>query len=392
MKTLRVFIVIDFYLGPSGGTERQLQLLIEGLVERGHEVRLFVLHPTEFSSNGTGLACPIECLAVGSIASADTTRRMLAFRRRVKAERPDVVHAFFNDAAILVPMYCKMRGVRVFTSRRDMGYWYTPGYLRALRVANLRVDHILCNAQAVADEVRRREHVRPGQLQVIYNACHVPVVPPIPPHAPVDTQNGPPAPEVCLVANIRRIKRVEDLIRAAAIVGSVVPEMRFRVVGARADDDYFVELSALAEQLHVTDRLVFMPPTTTPTKSIRECQIGVLTSASEGLSNTLMEYMACGLPVVCSDVGGNPELVEHGVQGLRYPVGDVDALAAHLIGLCRDPLLRARMGEQGQQRMAKFSLDRMVDLFSSVYRGVPSESQLIARGTGESPTVPPPVT
>lgn len=386
--SLRIFFVIDRYVGPSGGTERQLQLLIEGLVALGHEVRLFVLHATEFSTAGPGLACPIECLSISSILSADTTRRMLAFRRRIRTERPDVVHAFFNDAAILVPVYCKMRGVRVVTSRRDMGYWYTPAYIRALRVANFRVDSIVCNAHAVAGEVRRWERVRADKLRVIHNACHVPVARSLPPATLPSDESGSPSIEICLLANIRRIKRVEDFVHAAAIVNAEFPEVRFRVIGARADDEYFMELQAQVKISNLADKFMFMSASSTPIEIIRKCQIGVLTSASEGLSNTLMEYMACGLPVVCSDVGGNPELVEHGVEGFRYPAADVESLAGHLSTLCRDPVLRAQMGDHGRQRMAQFSLDRMIDEFCRVYRGMTTRSESLALATGASSTAP----
>lgn len=366
---MRIYFVIDLYHGPSGGTERQLQLLVSGLVADGHDVRLFVLRQTGFTANGNTFPCPIECLDVGSMASLSTAAKMLAFRRRIKRDRPDAVHAFFNDAAVLVPIFCKLSGVRVFTSRRDMGYWYTPAYLRALAVANRRVDRILCNARAVAEEVRRRERSRPGQIQVIPNACHVSVDEPASPLLVQEDQD--PIIGVCLVANVRRIKRIEDLLQAAALVCSVQTGVRFTIVGAHPDTAYFAELERIVAELDLAEFVEFLPDCDSPLTIIKKSDIGVLTSSSEGMSNTIMEYMACGLAVVCSDVGGNPELVQHGREGYCYPVGAVDQLAAYILELCRSPELRRHIGERGRARAQQFSLERMVAQYCSHYGDAP---------------------
>lgn len=377
MKPLSIYLLIDFYLGPVAGTERQLYLLARGLVERGHAVRLFVLRHTAFTRGGEDFPCPIECLDVGSMLSLDTAGKMRSFRRRIQRERPDVVHAFFNDSAILAPLACRTQSTRVLTSRRDMGYWYTPKLLMALAIANRRAARIVCNAHAVAAEVRLRERAREDQLVVIHNACP-------PAHAtPMDEGGEPakppsPVPDaipraqgevwVGLVANLRPVKRIEDLLQAAAIARREVAGLRIVVAGAASDRDYAATLRQLAGSLELSNAVHFLPSTNRPLDLMRQCDIGVLTSESEGLSNTLMEYMSCGLPVVCSNVGGNPELVTHGRHGFLYPAGDFRALAGHLVKLASDTGLRREMGAHGVERMAEFSPDRMVDAQVEVYR------------------------
>jgi L-malate glycosyltransferase len=101
---------------------------------------------------------------------------------------------------------------------------------------------------------------------------------------------------------------------------------------------------------------------------MRQSHIGVLTSSSEGLSNTIMEYMACGLAVVCSEVGGNPELVRHGQEGFLYPAGCVSELAGYIVELCQQPQKVADMGTQGRVRCEDFSLEKMVGLTLEAYR------------------------
>ena len=103
-----------------------------------------------------------------------------------------------------------------------------------------------------------------------------------------------------------------------------------------------------------------------------QSDVGVLMTnprlANEGLSNSIMEYMAVGLPVVCGDGGGNPELVRDGVTGLIVPPGDADALADRLVRLRSDPALRAAMGDVGRARiLSDFSVERMVRGMLRVY-------------------------
>lgn len=95
----------------------------------------------------------------------------------------------------------------------------------------------------------------------------------------------------------------------------------------------------------------------------------LLSSLSEGLSVTLLEAMAAGLPIVATDVGGNGEAVEHGVTGLLGPRQDPAQLAEHLVTLWNDPSLRQRMGEAGRQRQkARFTQEGMHARYLALYR------------------------
>ncbi len=89
----------------------------------------------------------------------------------------------------------------------------------------------------------------------------------------------------------------------------------------------------------------------------------------EGCSNAIMEYMSCGLPVVCSVGGGNPELVLDGETGHLVPWGEAAALAEALSFLADHPETARRFGEAGRRRvLADFSVERLVTETESVYR------------------------
>jgi sugar transferase (PEP-CTERM/EpsH1 system associated) len=106
---------------------------------------------------------------------------------------------------------------------------------------------------------------------------------------------------------------------------------------------------------------------------MRLLDVFVLPSLAEGMSNTILEAMASGLPVIATDVGGNRELVQNSVTGLLVPPGNVDALALAIERYCDDQSLAKRHGDAGQDVIAgSFSLDRMVESYVFLYRSLVS--------------------
>jgi sugar transferase (PEP-CTERM/EpsH1 system associated) len=122
------------------------------------------------------------------------------------------------------------------------------------------------------------------------------------------------------------------------------------------------------------DRAVWIPGERDDIPEImRLLDVFVLPSLAEGMSNTILEAMASGLPVIATDVGGNRELVQNSVTGLLVPPGNVDALALAIQSYCDDPSLAKRHGDAGQDVIAgSFSLDRMVESYVVLYRSLAS--------------------
>ena len=101
---MRVYYFIDQFDGPVSGTEKQLLTVIRELVARGHDAKLFVLRPTGYTKSVRDFPCPIENLGIESLSSPATLPRLALLRRRFRREAPSVVHGFFNDCAMLVPL------------------------------------------------------------------------------------------------------------------------------------------------------------------------------------------------------------------------------------------------------------------------------------------------
>lgn len=107
---------------------------------------------------------------------------------------------------------------------------------------------------------------------------------------------------------------------------------------------------------------------------LREADIFFHASHSEGISNAVLEAMASGLPVVCTDAGGMREAVRDGIDGFVVPVRDVEAMAEALVKLARDPELRRRMGEAARQRvLGEFTLERQTRQWRELYEGLLQE-------------------
>ena len=122
------------------------------------------------------------------------------------------------------------------------------------------------------------------------------------------------------------------------------------------------------EALGLGDCCHFVPTTADVPGWLHSLDIFVLPSLSEALSNSLMEAMACGLAVVASDIGGNPELALHGENGLLFPVGDSAALASCLEKLAGDPDLRRKFGTAASGFIhGKFSVSAAGSRMGAIY-------------------------
>ncbi len=262
------------------------------------------------------------------------------------------------DGAIYGPLLARWAGVPVITSRRDLGYWQTPAKLDLLRVSNRSADLVLCNATAVADRTVEVEWVPPAKVAVVGNG-HDPARFDVPAKADLRAELGigPDARLVGLVANFRPLKRQADLVEALAQLGEGFEDVHVLFLGEYDDS----EVRERATELDVTARVHVLRPGKAVVPILKQLAVGVLCSESEGLSNAIIEYMACGLPVVASAVGGTPDLVVPGETGRLYPAGDVDALAKALRDVLANEETRDAMGQAGRARFVeRYTADRMV--------------------------------
>lgn len=129
------------------------------------------------------------------------------------------------------------------------------------------------------------------------------------------------------------------------------------------------ELASLAESLGIANRVIFTGHVEDTARFLQSLDVFVMSSVTEQTPNALLEAMACGLPVICTDVGDVRELLNAVGPPTVVPSGDVASYAAALTTMARDPGLRNRTGTVNRQRaIENYSLDRMVQEFTEVYR------------------------
>ncbi len=119
------------------------------------------------------------------------------------------------------------------------------------------------------------------------------------------------------------------------------------------------------------DRVTFLGLSHRVPELFAAMDVYVLSSVIEGISNSLLEAMASGLPAIATSVGGNPEVVIDGESGLLFPAGDFNRLADRLLLLRQQPDMRARLSQQARRRVREeFSIDSMVRSYQEVYEGL----------------------
>lgn len=127
----------------------------------------------------------------------------------------------------------------------------------------------------------------------------------------------------------------------------------------------------LLEQAGLLDKAWLPGPRDDVAQIMQSLDVFVLPSQAEGISNTILEAMASGLPVIATDVGGNPELVENGQTGMLVPARDAHALAEAMARYAGDSSLRATHGAASRARIeAHFAMPRMLSAYEQVYIGL----------------------
>lgn len=376
-RRIRVLYVLDGYTDPHAGTETQFWLLLRQLDRTRFEPRILLLRRSEFLETHAG-DIPVSVLDVGSLRSPRAMWRILCAALRARRDRIDVAHLFFNDVSLVFPPLLRVLGIPVIVSRRDLGFWYTRGNLPLLRLNAPFVSCVVANCEAVRRAVMDAERYSADKVLVIYNGISRE---PARPGRDVRSELSlsPDAPLLAIVANLRPLKRVDDAIRALAVVAQAFPEVCLAVVGEDRPGASGVsarqELQALAEELGVAERLRFLGKLEDPMPVMAAADVCLLCSETEGLSNVVIEYMFAGKPVVCTDVGGNSELVVEGQTGHLVPVGDVEGLARAISGLLDDRARARAFGEAARRRALElFEPSAMVKRHESLY------ARLAARG------------
>jgi glycosyltransferase involved in cell wall biosynthesis len=357
-----------FYLG---GTEVQVVELLRGLPQR-YQVKVACLDETGplLESVWKLGYFPASFPLKGSVARPNTAVQVARLAHWLAVQRIDLVHVHDFYATLLAVPAAKLAGVKVIVGRLDLAHWHGEARRAVLAQLTRMADHVIANADAVRRMLVKEEMLPPEKISVIHNGLDLPRFDERRREeleAPLPDTGG--APVVVHVANMNHpVKRQEDLLQALAQLkgGGTALHAYFVGNGPRR-----VELEALAKRLGVEAQAHFLGHRTDVPAIYGRANLGVLCSSAEGLSNAVMEGMAAGLPMVVTDVGGNPELIAHGERGLVVPACQPERLASALHQVLSSGERAQAWGRAARAFVEQhLTLAQLVNRHDAVYRRV----------------------
>jgi len=347
---------VDPERGFAGG-ETQVLALARHLRERGHWQTIAADPDGPLAARAREAGLTTAALACRT--SLDP-RAGLALRRTVREAGADIVHLHTGRALTLAP-YLPRSVVRVVTRRMD----YPPrGATLYVRWLYRQVDAVIAISAAVRAALISRG-VPGARIEVVPSGVDVARF------AAGDRARARErlgialqAQVIALVGVLVERKGQAVLLEALSRIAPGVPHLVCLLAGAGPEGD---RLMALAERLGLGDRVRFLGRVDDVAPVLAAADLVAAPSLAEGLGVAIIEAMAAGRAVVASAVGGIPESLRDGIEGVLVPPGDAPALASAIERCLADAGLRARLGAAGQARAAQFSTLAMASGTESIY-------------------------
>lgn len=278
------------------------------------------------------------------------------------------------ESNLVVPPIARIAGVKVIIgSRRNLNHWMGRAFAVAQWASNLFVTRLQANSLAVKNTVTKMERVSADKLDVFYNGLAVDSF----------TRNerdrvrvrqlvGATSDDVVVtnVSALRHPKGMHDFVSAAIQLCKLRRNVVFVLVG---DGPQREELYKLVSEVGAQVRIYFAGAQQQIAPWLSASDIGVLSSEAEGFSNSILEYMAAGLAIVATDVGGNAEALQG--TGILVSPRNVDELRTAILKLVDNAQLRTEFGMSGLQRaVSAYALPAAREKLLAYYRGLLSSA------------------
>jgi sugar transferase (PEP-CTERM/EpsH1 system associated) len=363
-----------------GGTEKGVLKVVRGLGEDRFYHRICAVRgiDMEFAAR-EGIA--------SKVCSADSQREGFQFplfrlKKIMEEFRPHIVHSRNFGALEAVPAARLARVPVVIHSEHG----YELETLQGLPIRRRILCHCLYSMTdalfTVTYDLRKYHAAQSGisseRFRVLYNGVDTDKFAPNPLSATQIRRELRIPGGSFVVGSVGRFVAIKDhitLLRAAEAMALKGLNVHVLLVGSGPE---FANLqNYVAGSKSLIGRVAFPGPSDRVPELLNAMDAFVLPSVREGMSNTILEAMACGTPAVVSRTGGNPELVEDGRSGYIFPPGDVDALSALLTRLARNEATRRELGTLGRERTVEhFSQAAMLRRYQTLYLDLSSRSEI----------------
>ena len=342
------------------GTEIATYHLAEHLAQHGHEVHVITSLDEGLPEKSCEKGFHIHRLPRVRIRFVGVLAFWVDIVRTLQKIKPDIVHAqsfgsgvpaLLSDRLLKIPYLIYGRGSDV----------YLPGWFTKL-TAKL----ILKNASAV---IALTKHMKEA-MQAIYSRDVI-IVPNginLNEVAEREAEGGNPGKKILFVGRLHPVKGTQYLLGAMSIVHRELPEAKLILVG---DGEEREHLETLTDNLGIRECVEFAGrvPHERVEGYMNQAEVFVLSSLSEGFPVTILEAMACGLPVVATRVGGVPDIIEDGANGYLIDTMNQEQMAEALLKLLRDEELRKGISEKNRVTAEKYRWDTVVVTLEGIYQG-----------------------
>jgi len=350
-----------------GGSQRQITQILTHIDQSQFEPVLLYFRYPSF------LVDQIEAAGVRTIHLPKAGKIDLGFVKNLVAllrrENFHLAHAFSFTGELWINLAIKLARVntKLLTSIRGKYEWYSPLQWRLKKWVTQNSERVVSNSQEAAEYAFQQMGLASDKLTVVHNGIRQPADQlELPSDLAEERANSPWI--LTFVGRLVDHKNLPCLLRALKpFEDQVGQDYTVWLVGDGPDR---AQLEQQLKALGLT-RVRFLGERNDVDAILAHSDASVLPSFREGLSNTLLEAMAARLPVVASAVGGTPEVINHGENGLLFQ-SDKDAdLSQHLVQLYQNKALAERLANSAHQDIEnKFSTQAMIDKMQSIYLAV----------------------
>ena len=346
-----------------GGTEGQCALLAEALSKRAFDNKVAVFHRRGFYLKSVEISCgTVYEIAIRDMHSLNTLRELKKFKAYIISHGFDLIHAWDADACIFGALVSRWTGIPIITSHRDLGEIYPWHKVMMMKWADKRASAVVVNARIIAESLICR-HVSPEKVHVIPNMLNFKVFDEYSTSS-VELPNGF---RMVLVSRLDPEKNIGLMIKAMSILVKEDPSVHLIIAGDGKEKKQLIEN---VQQLELSENVHFLGNITDIPSLLKGAHIGILIpSKNEGLSNSIIEYMAAGLPVITSDCGGNKELVKDDEAGyVLNQIPSAEDICEKCLLLKRHNQLRQVMGKNGRRYVeSNCSITHIAEQFENLY-------------------------
>jgi L-malate glycosyltransferase len=305
--------------------------------------------------------CPVHVLPMRRTYGWKALQAARVLRHLIRSQRASIVHTFFETADLWGGLVARWSGVPVLvSSRRDLGTQRSGKHALGYRLLGRLFDQVQAVSGSVRDFCISTDGFPPEKVVTVHNGVELPSS-----AQPMEAFEiagiSRAADLIATVGHVKRVKGYDVLIQAAGRVVAEFPRAVFAIIGDIYDKAYFDELQVTIRSLGISENIRFLGKRADVLPILRQAKVFTLLSRSEGLCNALLEAMACGLPCVATNVGGNPELVQDESTGFLVPNGDAAMAANRILRLLRDEPRAREMGNSARRTAeTRFSTDNMI--------------------------------